>query len=315
MNTSTRYNVRRTIPAWIVLAVFLIVAVVFLPVFRSKINVTNILKQLGPLALAALAQSFAFLVGGIDLSVGAIIGMTTVILSFGNEMSNPLVLIFSALLMGIVVGAMNGMGIAFLKISPLLMTFGSTAIVKGFALLMRGSPGGQVSRSIVKFFGYRLDVVPISAIIVVVFYILAWYWLSFTQNGRRLYAVGDNKESARKAGINVRTTTLLAYILAGLCASLAGILLAARISSGDALIGEDYSIDSITASVIGGMSLLGGVGSIIGSFAGAVLLVISNNILNLFHISTYYQYVVKGSILFIALIISFIIELRKQHEK
>jgi ribose/xylose/arabinose/galactoside ABC-type transport system permease subunit len=313
MRTSARTNLARAVPSWLLVALFVAGALALSPTFRTGGNFSNVLRQLGPLALAALAETLVFIVGGIDLSIGAVIGLTTVVLSFGGSGLPPVVLVVIALATGAAVGCLNGAGVTLLKIPPLLMTFGSTAVVKGLGLLLRNEPGGKVDSLLPGFLNIELGPVPVSAVLVVLLYLVTWMVLSFHGSGRKMYAVGDHADAARKAGIRIRSVTFGAYVSAGVFSALAGMLLSARIYSGDALIGGTYVVDAITAAVIGGTSLLGGVGSVAGSLAGAGILVLSNNLLNLFHISAYFQYVVKGLILFAALVISFVGESRKRH--
>lgn len=313
VQTSTSYNLRRAAPAWALLALFIVVPAAISPVFRSAANVGNVLSQFGPLGLAALAQSVAFLVAGIDLSIGAVMSLTTVILSFAGQDISPLALLPIALAAGLLFGLFNGIGITIVGIPPLLMTFGSMAIANGIALLLRNQPGGQVDTAMANFINYDIGPLAVSALIVFFLYYFVWFWLSSSRTGRAIYACGGNEANAYKAGLPVRRVKILAYVIAGLLASGAGVLLGARIYSGDPTIGGNYLLDCITAAVIGGTSLLGGQGSVLGSLAGALILVLSNNILNLFHISTYFQYVTKGVILFAALIVSFIGESRKKH--
>lgn len=315
MRSSARVNLGRAVPAWLLVAIFVALALAFSPTFRTAGNFSNLLRQLGPLALAALAQSIVFIVGGIDLSVGAVIGLTTVILSFGGGGLPPIVLVLIALAAGAAIGALNGVGVTLLGVPPLLMTFGTSAIFKGFGLLLRNEPGGKVDTLLPGFLNLELGPVSISAIIVLCLYLVMWFVLSFHTGGRKLYAVGDHAENARRAWIRVRKVTFTAYLLGGIMAALAGFLLSARIYSGDALIGGSYVLDAITAAVIGGTSLLGGVGSVMGTLAGTLILVLSNNMLNLFHVSAYFQYVTKGLILFSALVISFLGESRRRHAR
>jgi ribose transport system permease protein len=311
MRTSARANLGRAVPAWLLVAIFVALASALSPTFRTTANFSNVVQQVGPLALAALAQSIVFIVGGIDLSIGAVIGLTTVILSFGGGGFPPGVLVCIALAAGTAVGALNGLGVTLLGVPPLLMTFGSSAIFTGFGLLLRNAPGGAVDSLVPGFLNVPLGPLTISALIVFFLYLGIWVVLSFHTGGRKMYAVGDHAENARKAGIRVSRVTFTAYLLGGTMATLAGMLLTARIYSGDALIGGSYVLDAITAAVIGGTSLLGGVGSVLGSLAGALILVLSNNMLNLFQVTAYFQYVTKGLILFGALVISFVGESRK----
>ena len=303
---STAANLRRAIPAYVLLLLLIVITALASPVFTSERNFVNIVRQSAPLALVSLGQMFALILAGIDLSIGSVVSLTTVILSFtGAQGTLPFAIgIAIALAAGVGVGLINGMGVVFLRIHPLLMTLGTMAVVKGVALFIRGSPGGSVYAPFARFLNQHVGPVVYVGILVVAVYLAVWVMLSFTRVGRALYATGNDPESARRSGIRTTQITILGYVLASLFGTLAGIVLAARIYSGDALIGDTYSLDSVAAGIIGGASLFGGVGSVIGTFAGAILLAIINNILNLLNVYSYYQYIAKALILFGALIVA-----------
>ncbi len=301
---STAANLRRAIPAYVLLVLLIVVTAALSPVFTSERNVVNVVRQSAPLALVTLGQTFALILAGIDLSIGSVVSLTTVILSFtGAHGSLPFgTALAIALAAGLGVGLVNGLGVVYLRIHPLLMTLGTMAVVKGAALYIRSAPGGSVYSPFARFLNQHAGPVAYVGVLVALAYLVGWVVLSFTRLGRSLYATGNDPESARRSGLRTARTTVTGYVLASLLGTLAGIVLAARIYSGDALIGDAYTLDSVAAGIIGGASLFGGVGSVVGAFAGAVLLAIVNNILNLLNVYSYYQYIAKGLILFGALV-------------
>ena len=301
---STAANLRRAIPAYVLLLLLIVITALVAPVFTTERNVINIVRQTAPLALVSLGQMFALILAGIDLSIGSVVSLTTVILSFtGAHGTIPFAAgIAIALAAGVSVGLINGLGVVYLRVHPLLMTLGMMAVVKGIALYIRGAPGGSIYSPFPRFLNQHVGPIAYVGILVVLTYLLVWGMLSFTRLGRALYATGNDPESARRSGLRTARTTLIGYVLASLLGTLAGVVLAARIYSGDALIGDAYTLDSVAAGIVGGASLFGGVGSAIGAFAGAVLLAIINNILNLLNVYSYYQYIAKGLILFGALV-------------
>ena len=301
---STAANLRRAIPAYVLLVLLIVITALASPTFTTERNFINIVRQTAPLALVSLGQMFALILAGIDLSIGSVVGLTTVILSFsGAHGTLPFgAAIVIALGAGITVGLINGAGVVFLRIHPLLMTLGTMAVVKGVALYIRSAPGGSIYFPFARFLNQHAGPIAYVGVLVVLAYVAVWIFLSFTRLGRSLYATGNDVESARRSGLRTMRITISGYVLASLFGTLAGIVLAARIYSGDALIGDAYTLDSVAAGIIGGASLFGGVGSAVGAFAGAILLAIINNILNLLNVYSYYQYIAKGLILFGALV-------------
>lgn len=296
---------RRAIPIYLLVLGLVAMTLVVSPTFRTEQNFRNVVAQVTPLAAVAVGQTLVLLLGGIDLSIGSVVSLATVILSFsgrnGSLHIGPALLL--ALAAGALVGFLNGLGVVRLRIPPLLMTLASMAVVKGVALYLRDAPGGSVDRAFTRFLNWHAGPVTMFGLALLMLYLAAWAFLSFTRPGRHLYATGGDREHARRSGVNVDWTTILGYTLAGLVGAIGGILLAGRIYSGDPVIGDAYSLDSVAASVLGGTSLLGGIGGVVGTLAGAVLLAMTNNILNLLNVFSFYQYIVKGLILAGALVL------------
>lgn len=296
---------RRAIPIYLLVLGLIILTASVSPTFRTQENFTNVVAQVAPLAAVAVGQTLVLLLGGIDLSVGSVVSLATIILSFSGR-NGTLSLgsaLFLTLLMGAAVGLVNGLGVVRLRVPPMLMTLATMAAVKGVALYLREAPGGSVARGLTRFLNWEAGPVTMFGIILVLLYILTWVFLSLTRSGRHLYATGGDREHARRSGVQVDATTILGYVLAGVIAAIAGTLLAGRIYSGDPVIGDPFSLDSVAAAVLGGTSLLGGVGGVFGTLAGSVLLAMTNNILNLLNVFSFYQYIVKGVVLAGALVL------------
>lgn len=301
---SARYNLRSTIPIWVILVVTIGVVSVISEPFRSEINIGNVLAVMAPLMIVACAQCLVVLLGGIDLSVGSVMSLSTVVAasytSFGGSFAANVAIVLA---IGLAVGLLNGVGV-ILGINPLIMTLSTLALAKGAALLVLSSPGGSLASTMNDLLSFGIGLIPI------VFFVLAvvvaavlWYLLSATTAGRRIYATGSSTQNAAKSGIHWQRTTVLVYALSGLLAAVAGLALLERIFTGDPLSGDPYTLDSITAVVLGGVALTGGRGSILGVVAGAMLLALIDNLFNIFNIFSYYQYVAKGLILIVALLL------------
>lgn len=291
------------LPVYIVLILLLIVTASISASFRTVDNFTNIISQFTPLAIAAIGQTLVLLLGGIDLSVGSVISFATVIMAMFSS-SSPASLVLSILIaigVGVLTGTINGLGIVKLNIPPLIMTLSTMSIIKGISLFLMPSPGGMVSVEFMEFVTQNWGIVSVMGLVVLILYGIFFMILTSTKTGRSIYATGGDLNSATKMGISVLRTTILGYGLSGALAAVAGIILSARIFSGDPVVGDTYSMDSVAAAVVGGTSLFGGIGGIIGTLAGAVLLSLTNNILNMLNVFAYYQYIIKGVILVLAL--------------
>lgn len=304
VSDSARYNLRSTIPIWVILILTVGVVSVISEPFRSGINVGNLLAVMAPLIIVACAQCMVVLLGGIDLSVGSVMSLATVVAasytSFGGDFAANVAIVLG---IGLAVGLVNGVGV-ILGINPLIMTLSTLALAKGVALLVLSSPGGTLSSTMNDVLNLSVGLIPVFFfVLAVVITFVLWYVLSATTIGRHIYATGGSIPNAAKSGIHWQRTTLLVYAASGLLAAVAGLALLERIFTGDPLSGDPYTLDSITAVVLGGVALTGGRGSLLGVVAGAMLLALIDNLFNIFNIFSYYQYVAKGLILIVALLL------------
>jgi ribose transport system permease protein len=275
---------------------FLLVALATDTFFTST-NLSNVLRQNTFAAILAAGMTFVILTGGIDLSVGSVVGLAGIIcadvLAHGHGIA---VAVASGLGVGLLAGIINGLAVTQLRVPAFVVTLATMLIVRGAAFkytdarTITGLPPGFAALS---------DGAVAAAIMAGVF-MLSWVALSRTPFGRHVYAVGGNLQASWLAGVRVARTQLLVYVACGFCAGLAGVLVASRLSAGYPRAGEYYELDAVAAVVVGGTSLFGGRGSIWGTLAGAFFIGILNNALNLFHVSTYDQLVVKGIVLLTA---------------
>ena len=269
--------------------------------FRTSVNQNSLLMRLTPLLFASIGQTIVIVLGGIDLSVGSVISLATVLVaSYESIGADPVINVLLTVMAGIVVGAINGLG-CNAGINPMIMTLSTMTAAKGLALLVLGSPGGKVSSQLLSIVTTNLGPVPVAFVAALVTLAIAWFTLSETKWGRNTYATGSDPAHAYSTGIRTGRIQLIAYTISGLTAALAGIVMAGRIYSGDPLVGDPVSLDSITAVVLGGIALTGGRGSLIGVLAGVLLLGLLDNVMNMFGIFSYYQYIIKGLILIAAL--------------
>lgn len=289
----------------LLLVIFLFMMVVS-PDYRSVNNLGNIIVQCVPLAVVGLGQTIVMIGGGIDLSVGMTISLSTCIAA--TTLSNPAPL---SLLSGVlavfgaafVIGALNGLGTCYLGVPALITTLSMMMVVNGLSLALMPSTGGQVDRAFADIFMSRFGVISVSFLIMLGLFLLLRTFLYKTPSGVGVYALGQNSKIAASMGIRVKKVGLITFIIASLCAGLAGLLLATRMRVGDPLIGSSFGLDSITAAAIGGTALSGGKGYLAGTIAGAFLIGMLSNMMNLLGVNHFYQYVLKGLLLVIAMVV------------
>ncbi len=273
------------------------------PYFLTTRNLGDLALQVTPLALVALGQLATVLLGGIDLSVGPVVSLVTTIASFlltGEGAAATLGGVLACLAAGLAVGAANAALILRLRIPDLVATLATYSMVTGAALLVRPSPGGMLGEAVTDRLTAQIGPVPAAAVAVVLAIVLTEWLLVRGRLGPRLYAVGSSEEAAYVVGIPVGRVRAGAYLFCSLCAALAGLLIAARIGSGDPQAGAGFTLSSITAVVIGGASVFGGRGTAVGTLAGAVLVGLMQNALNHLHVSAYLQYVWTGLLTLLA---------------
>jgi inositol transport system permease protein len=299
----------RRIPNLGLLLVFLVIVVVFMfisPNFMTVSNWTNLLRQLSVLMLLACGQTLVILTAGIDLSIGALMGLVSVVVSYTLLSFNPLLAIVFGLCVGILVGVVNGLLIGKLNITPFIATLGSMTVIGGLAMVItNGTPVHGLPNT--WFFdlgrGY-VGPVPIPVIIAFVGVVLTYIILNQTKFGRYLFAIGGNEEAAKLAGINVSLVKIGTYAFAGMLSGVASLILTARVITGQPQLGSGMELDSIAAVVIGGTSLMGGIGSIGGTVIGVLIIGVLKNGLTLLGVSTFMQQVVIGLMLIFAILLS-----------
>lgn len=284
------------------LLVMLVVGGVLSDRFLTWRNISNLLQQLIVLGMVSLGQTFVVLMGGIDLAIGSLVGALTVFLANFLEWRPDLVWLALplALLAATCVGAINGLLTILLRVHPLIVTLGMSSIIFGGTLMYRKEPGGSVPRGFADVAYTSVGGIPISAIVLVVIFALAGLWLQRTRSGRSIYFVGGDREAARLNGLPVNRIVVLAYALSGLCAGVAAIFLTARTGVGDPRIGVALTLQSVTPVVVGGTILAGGRGGVLGTFLGVLLVTMLNNLLNFLSVSSYYQWIIQGLIIVVA---------------
>jgi ribose transport system permease protein len=272
--------------------------------FLSFRNFLNIADQITVLGIMAVGMTFVILIGGIDLSVGSILALSMMVLGFLNVTAGyPMgVAIIGALLASAIAGAVSGLLITEFRVPAFIATLAMMSIARGLANMITngsqiiGFPTWFNLGAIIRHFGFLTMTV---AVMIIVFAV-AILFLRYRQEGRVLYAIGGNSEVARLAGINVRLNTVMVYMMCALLSGLAGILLAARLDSVQPSSGVAYELDAIAAVVIGGTSLSGGTGSVMGTIIGVLIIGVLRNGLNLLSVSPFLQAVIIGLVIVLA---------------
>lgn len=287
------------------LIMLIIAAVILDQDFFSVGNFVNLITTSLPLLFVSYAQTLIILTGGIDLSVGATISLTNVICAtlMNSSAAGLLAGLLVAIMAGAAAGCANGMIITKGKLQPIIVTLSTSAIIAGIALAVLPAPGGRVHAGFARALTGDIAGIPIPLAIEVIMTVFMWLLLNNTRFGISIYAIGGNENSAFSTGILIDRVKVLAYMTSGLLCALAGIFISAQMYSGDPTVGSNFTLKSITAVVVGGTSLAGGKGGIIGSIAGVYIFVTINNILNLVGIPSFYQYILQGAILITALAI------------
>ena len=299
----------------IVLVVFIVLLEIFVPSFRSVGNVQNILLQTSINALLAIGATLVILTGGIDLSVGAILGFAGIVAALlgkppgGGAFALALA---AGIGTGLALGAVNGALVAFVRIPPFVVTLGMMSIARSLAFVAsQGQPISDLSNEFLAIGQGALFGVPYPILISVVAFALFGVVLARTRFGRYVYAVGGNEEAALVSGVDTRAIKLAVYSLSGLLAGLGGVVLSARATAGISTNGEGYELTAIAAAVIGGTSLSGGRGSLLGTVAGVLIIGIMINSLDLLNISPFFQGLIQGTIIIAAVAIDTIANRRR----
>ncbi len=286
-------------PVGVITILVLLAALAGSESFRTPYNFNNIIIQMTALGLVALGQSFAILVGDVDLCVGGIISLTTVVAATFMKDGAASIASVAALATGagVLIGIADGWLVSVVRIDAMVTTFATNSVLLGFALWIMEVPGGTIPRAFMAIVDMKLGVVPVPLICLLLLVAVSWFVLDRTVLGFHIRAVGGGPRSAFTSGIGVMKTKILAHALTGFFAALSGLFLTARMGSGDALSGVPFALDSMTAVIAGGANFSTGVGSVVGTTIAAFLITVLGNIFNHFGVSTYWQYVFKGLLL------------------
>ena len=296
------------------LAVLFIFFSVTSPTFLKANNLSNILQQISMLCVCAVGMTYVILAGGIDLSIGATLGMTGGVMAYlmtAAELPFGLAILVGVI-MGIAAGIINGLLITCFDLPPFIVTLASRQVVRGIIFILTG---GQSIYNFPKGFrvlGKSVFEIPIPIIIMVLVIIVSCFILYKTKCGRYIYAIGGNMQASYLSGINTKMMTIFVYAFAGLTASIAAIIMDARLNAAAPTAGENYELNAIAAVVIGGTSMAGGEGKISGTIIGVLIIGVINNGMNLLNVSQGMQKVVLGCVMVIAVIMDM---LRRRSEK
>jgi ribose transport system permease protein len=300
-------------PAYAVLIALFIYYLIIDPSLLSSYQIMGLLDLATPFILAAFAQSIVILTGGIDLSVGSVIGLSNVVaattFTTTGGMANGAQAVGLALAAGIVAGLGNGLLVAVGRLPAIIVTLATLSLWEGVTLHILPAPGGFAPAPFTNALTGTTASLPNALFLLVPTILVLWIVMRRTRSGRAIFAVGDDEGAAYMTGIAVVRAKILAYVLSGFLAALAGLFVTALTSTGDPLVNQDYTLNSVAAVVIGGASLAGGIGSIWGAIAGAGILAIVIALLPFANISSFWQTIFSGVILVAALAIRSVVTL------
>ena len=273
------------------------------PIYVSGGNLVDIIEQSTINGLLAIGMTFAIITGGIDLSIGS--SFAIVIVGVGmllNAGVPPLLAVVIGLILGFALGIVNGLLITKMKLQPFIATLGMMSVYRGIAYTMtKGWPVLNMPGDYRRMMdGDLLFGIPVSVIILFAFAFIGYIYLKYIPHGTYLYAIGSNEEATRLSGVRVNLSKSLAYGITGISAALAGMVLLARLGTGEPTAGNGYELNAIAAAAIGGTSLAGGKGTMLGTLLGAILLSALKNGLIVVGVDTFYQYIATGLIIVIA---------------
>lgn len=291
------------------LLILIVVVSILSPSFLSTRNILNILRQTSVNAIIAAGMTFVILTGGIDLSVGSVLALSGAfaasLLASGQSI---LVAVMAAIIVGGIVGFLNGFVIAKGKLQPFIATLATMTILRGLTLVFTdGKPitlgSNELAMSFGKIGGGAILSIPVPVIITILVFIVCYYILNHTKMGRYTYALGGNEEATKLSGLNTDKIKIWVYTISGILSAIAGIIITSRLYSAQPTAGTGYELDAIAAVVLGGTKLTGGKGKIGGTIVGALIIGVLSNALNILDVSSYYQMMVKGVVILIAVLL------------
>ncbi len=301
-------NLKSLISEYFIFVIFIIIVIgltILKPSFITPSNLVNILKQASINGILAFGMMFVIISGGFDMSVGSTVAFSGILAAMLGQGNNPLVLaLVAALLAGLGVGLINGVGVAVGELPPFIMTLGTMTAVRGLALLAsNGKPVIGMSEPYKAIAAGSIAGIPMLAIFLIIVIIICSFVLAKTVYGRRVYACGGNLQAAKVAGINTTAIRISTFAIAGFLAGLCGFLMTSRVTIGQPTAAESYEMDAITACVVGGVSMTGGVGKPWGVVVGTLLITVIANGLDILGVSSHWQKIVKGLIIVLAVLI------------
>ena len=282
--------------------------------FLTQDNIMNVLRQISSNMYLACAMTMILIAGGIDLSVGSIVAITGVTAGTLLNMGVPIPLtIIICLVLGGLYGTITGAIITNTTLPPFIVTYSMMQILRGATYVYTGGTTVRVdNRAFINLgTGYAFGFLPLPVIYLLIVFIIVFIVLNKTSLGRHIYAVGGNEKAAKFSGINVRRTRMFVYIFSGVMGALAGMVMCARSYSGNPLAGDGAEMDAIAACVLGGASMAGGYGFVGGTLIGALIIGLLNNGLNLMRIDSYWQIILKGIVILVAVYVDYIKNLKK----
>ncbi|HIY38100.1 MAG TPA: ABC transporter permease [Candidatus Agathobaculum merdigallinarum] len=301
-------SVKSLISEYFIFVIFIALVIVLTclkPSFIQPSNLVNILKQASINGILSFGMMFVIIAGGFDMSVGSTVAFTGIVAAMLGQGQYPLIVpLVVAMLAGLAVGVVNGVGVAVGDLPPFIMTLGTMTAVRGLALLLSdGKPVTGISEEYKAVAATSVAGIPMLAIFLVIVILICSFVLAKTVYGRRVYACGGNLQAARVSGINTTMIRISTFAIAGLLAGLSGFLMTSRVTIGQPTAAESYEMDAITACVVGGVSMSGGVGKPWGVVVGCLLITVITNGLDILGVSSHWQKIVKGAIIVLAVLI------------
>jgi ribose transport system permease protein len=307
-------SIKRVMSEYVIIYAVVILVVVLsvsTPAFLSMNNLMNVLRQTSMIAIIAVGMFFIMVGGGIDISMGAIVGLTGIVFSAGIVKLgwNPLLAGIIALAAGAAAGSVTGVTVSYLGIPPFIATLGMMSVARGFTYVLTNAyPISGLPNSIAfigrGYLGYWESIqagIPWPVVLMILVFIIAHFISQKTKFGRFVYAAGGNPEAAYLSGIKVKRVLTITYIVGGFLSALSGIILVSRLASGQPNAGIGWEFEAVISAVIGGVSITGGKGKVVGVFFGAILIGLLTNGMTLLNVSSYYQQIIKGLVLVFAI--------------
>lgn len=299
--------------SFVLLVIVIIVNAMLQPNLFSLETLNGNMRVFLPLVLLAVGQTFVMLGGGIDISAGGIVSIVNTILAtrvgLDGTPEQMWQFVFVSILAGILAGALNGFFVAILRLQPIITTYATGFLYAGFALFLLPSPGGGIPREIAELYRNSTPLGLPLAFFVIAIVLLVWWYVRSTRYGKFLYAVGGKAEAAYQTAVPVKRVIFSTYVVSGFMSALAGIAITMLSGSGNAEIGAAMTLTAITAVVIGGTALSGGAGGVAGPVIGAITLGLIQNIISFAHINTWWETLVKASVIVVALAAPGVIDL------